>query len=180
MDGLDLYPTVKLMTEWWYYFISFIFISVSDQSWRRNTKCDCKRDWLWVGSPLEEMKYLFKFIFLACALVSRQSVALSFATQHVMPHEFGGKWGTECLNIKFHLSVVCGIHRKDLWNRIASVASCRIDYQVFYSRVEKGNLVLRYSVNHALPNFSQKQKWRNWNKWWKLTVRFALLPSVWL
>ena len=29
----------------------------------RGTKCACKRDWLWVRSPLEEMKYLFKFIF---------------------------------------------------------------------------------------------------------------------
>ena len=25
---------------------------------------DCKIDWLWVRSPLEEMKYLLKFIFL--------------------------------------------------------------------------------------------------------------------
>ena len=31
--------------------------------WRR-TKCDCKRDWMWVRSPLEEINYLFKFIFL--------------------------------------------------------------------------------------------------------------------
>ena len=27
------------------------------------TKCDCKTDWLWVRSPLGEMKYLLKFIF---------------------------------------------------------------------------------------------------------------------
>ena len=26
-------------------------------------KCDCKIDWLWVRSPLEEMKYSFKLIF---------------------------------------------------------------------------------------------------------------------
>ena len=25
--------------------------------------CDCKRDWLWVRSPVVKMKYLFKFIF---------------------------------------------------------------------------------------------------------------------
>ena len=29
----------------------------------RGTKCDCNHDWLWVRSPLEEIKYLFKFIF---------------------------------------------------------------------------------------------------------------------
>ena len=27
-----------------------------------------------------------------------QSAALNFATQHAMPPEFGGKWGTECPN----------------------------------------------------------------------------------
>ena len=33
------------------------------ESWRSGTKRDCKTDWLWVRSPLEEMKYLLKFIF---------------------------------------------------------------------------------------------------------------------
>ena len=28
------------------------------------TKCDCKPDWLGIRSPLEEMKYWIKFIFL--------------------------------------------------------------------------------------------------------------------
>ena len=40
------------------------------------------------------------FIF---TLVSRQNAALSFATQPAMPPEFGRKWGTECLNIRFPL-----------------------------------------------------------------------------
>ena len=30
---------------------------------QRGTKCDCKTAWLWVRFPLEEMKYLLKFIF---------------------------------------------------------------------------------------------------------------------
>ena len=34
------------------------------------------------------------------ALVSRLSAALSSATQHAMPPEFGRKWGTECLNTR--------------------------------------------------------------------------------
>ena len=34
-----------------------------DQSWHSATKCDCKRDWLWIRFPLEEIKYLLKFIF---------------------------------------------------------------------------------------------------------------------
>ena len=37
------------------------------------------------------------------ALVSRHSAALSSTSQHAMPPEFGGKWGTECLNTRFPL-----------------------------------------------------------------------------
>ena len=37
------------------------------------------------------------------ALMSRLSAALSSATQHAMPPEFGRKWGTECLNTRFPL-----------------------------------------------------------------------------
>ena len=48
--------------------IEFLLIIITinnywGQSWHRGIKCDCKIDWLWVRSPLEEMKYLFKFIF---------------------------------------------------------------------------------------------------------------------
>ena len=64
------------------------------------TKCDCKRDRLFVPFPFEEMKYIF-FSFLHSGVDKRQSAALSSVTQHAMPAEFGGKWGTECLNIRF-------------------------------------------------------------------------------
>ena len=37
------------------------------------------------------------------ALVSRTSAALSSATQHAMPPEFGKKWEMECLNTRFPL-----------------------------------------------------------------------------
>ena len=36
-------------------------------------------------------------------MVSRQSAALSSATQHAMSPELGGKWGTVCLNTTFPL-----------------------------------------------------------------------------
>ena len=36
-------------------------------------------------------------------MVSRLSAALSSATQHAMPPELGGKWGTMCLNYRFPL-----------------------------------------------------------------------------
>ena len=42
----------------------FAINNIWGQSWCRGTKCDCKTDWLWVRSPLEEMKYLLKFIFI--------------------------------------------------------------------------------------------------------------------
>ena len=91
------------------------------RSWRSGTKCDCKTDWLWVRSPLEEMKYLLKFIFpsgVDTRAKKRLSAALSSATQHAMPPEFGRKWGTECLSTRFSLPIllcsgrypaVCGI-----------------------------------------------------------------------
>ena len=69
------------------------------QSWRRGIKCDCKTDWLWVRSPLEEMKYLLIYISIS----SPWCAALSSATQHAMPPESGTKWETECLNTKFPL-----------------------------------------------------------------------------
>ena len=41
----------------------FDCFNILGRSWRSGTRCDCKTDWLWVRSPLEEMKYLLKFIF---------------------------------------------------------------------------------------------------------------------
>ena len=66
------------------------------------TRCDCKTNWLWVRSPLEEMKYLLKFIFpFLRSGVKAHSAALSSATQHAIPPEFGRKLsGTECLNTR--------------------------------------------------------------------------------
>ena len=77
------------------------------QSWRRGTECDCKIDWLWVRSPVEEIKYSLTFIFHFFALVSRQSAALSSASQHAMPQKLGGKWETVCLNTSNNLCLPC-------------------------------------------------------------------------
>ena len=43
------------------------------------------------------------FYFHFFALVSRESAALSSATQWATPPELGGKWGTESLNTRFPL-----------------------------------------------------------------------------
>ena len=84
-----------------YLIITFYKCHKWGRSWRRGTKCDCKIDWLWVRSPLEEVKYLFTIIF--SFLRSGVEAALSSITQHAMLPEFGGKSGTECLNTKFPL-----------------------------------------------------------------------------
>ena len=57
---------------------------------------------------LEEVKYLFKFIFsLLCSGVE-QGAVLSSTTEQAMSPEFGGKWETECLNTKSPLpSLLC-------------------------------------------------------------------------
>ena len=47
----------------------------------------------------------FHLYFHFFGLVSRHRAALSSATQHAMPPELGGKWGAECLNTRFPLSV---------------------------------------------------------------------------
>ena len=49
--------------SWDRFSISFSYIGITFYTSRRGTKCDCKIDCLWVRSPLEEMKYLFKFIY---------------------------------------------------------------------------------------------------------------------
>ena len=53
------------------------------------------------GFDPSSRKYLLKFIFPFYVLVS--SAALSCATHQAMPPEFGGKYGTECLNTRFSL-----------------------------------------------------------------------------
>ena len=60
---------------------------------------------------------LLNVYFHFFALVSRQSAALSFATQHAMPSELGGKWGTECPNTRFSLlTLLCaGYSVKLIW-----------------------------------------------------------------
>ena len=50
------------------------------------------------GFPFGGINY-FHFIALATGL----TVALSYATQHSIPREFGGNWGTGYLNTRFPL-----------------------------------------------------------------------------
>ena len=47
------------------------------------------------------MQYYTKYVYK-----QGESVALSSTTQHIMPPEIGGKWGTECLNTRFPLSTL--------------------------------------------------------------------------
>ena len=90
--GTTTYQTVKIII-----FINFTLVqsnikailrNVKDnggQSWRRGIKCDCKIDWLWVRSPLEEMKYLLKFIFpfLRSGVEAKRDVEFCHSTRNV-------------------------------------------------------------------------------------------------
>ena len=74
------------------------------QSWRSGTRCDCKTDWLWVRSPLKEMKYLLKFIsaFLRSGVEIKRGVEFCHSTRNAS--RIRQKVGrTECLNIRFPL-----------------------------------------------------------------------------
>ena len=55
------------------------------------------------GDEIFTYIYYSFYYFHSFALVLRLSAALSSATQHAMPPEFGRKWGTECLNTSFPL-----------------------------------------------------------------------------
>ena len=61
------------------------FVLSWGQSWRSGTKCDCKTDWLWIRSLLEEMKYLLKFIFsfLRSSVEAKRGVEFCHSTRNV-------------------------------------------------------------------------------------------------
>ena len=50
----------------------------------RKNKCDCKTDWLWVWSPLVEMKYFLKLIFpfLCSGVEAKRGVEFSHLTRN--------------------------------------------------------------------------------------------------
>ena len=45
--------------------------------------------------------FIYIYIIISSTWCRGKSAALSSATQHAMPPEFGGKWETECLNTRF-------------------------------------------------------------------------------
>ena len=62
----------------------FVFIYSFVETSRGGTKSDCKIDWLWVRSPLEEMKYLLKFIFtfLRSGVEAKRGIELCHLTRN--------------------------------------------------------------------------------------------------
>ena len=64
-------------------------------------------------SHLRKLNIYSHLYFHFFARVSRQSAALSSATQQEMPPELGGKWRTECLNTRFLLpTLLCAGQRE--------------------------------------------------------------------
>ena len=64
------------------------------------TRCACKGDWLWVRSPVEVMKYLFKFIFpfLCFGVEAKRCVEFRYSTYN--------------LTLSSAYPAVCGIQRE--------------------------------------------------------------------
>ena len=94
-------------------FIKFKFI-FRGQSWHRGTKCDGKIDWLWARSPLEEVKYLFTFIFSFLRSVEakrgaefRHSIRHAFRTRRKVGNGVCLKLGSLCSRV-----AVCGEQRE--------------------------------------------------------------------
>ena len=72
------------------------------------------------------------------------SAALSSATQHAMPPEFGRKWETECLNTRFPLpTYVCGIQRDLIINKYlyANPDDFPYCYYLFYNHVHQKSIL---------------------------------------
>ena len=82
-----------LYTHIFYSTIYIYFTFYWGRSWRRDTKCDCKIDWLWVRSPLEDVKYLFTLkIFSERSHPERSCVT-----------SLNGEWSAKCLITNFLL-----------------------------------------------------------------------------
>ena len=105
------------------------------------------------------------YLYLSLSIyVSRLSAALSSATQHAMPPEFGRKWGTEYLNTRFPLTTlctpVCGIQREAKQTNkhyLYLVFTTNIFSYTLYlvnSRVESGNLETECPF-HTFAEFSE-------------------------
>ena len=82
--------------------VYFTTIILWGQSWRRDTKCDCKFDFFSTvcGFDLHSRKLniiLYLLIYISISSLWCRGEALSSSTQHAMRLKFGGKWGTECL-----------------------------------------------------------------------------------
>ena len=83
---------------------TYLIITVTrGRSWRSGTKCDRKIDWLWDWSPLEEIKYLLKFIFpfLRSGVEVKRGVEFCHSTRNAS--RIRQKVGTECLSTRFPL-----------------------------------------------------------------------------
>ena len=68
-----------------------------------------KRDRFWIQFPFVEITFLLFLFFFSLG-----EVQLSFATQHAMPPEFGGKWRAECVNTRLPPSTLKLSDRSDL------------------------------------------------------------------
>ena len=95
------------------------------------TKCDCKRDWLWVRFPLDEIKYLFKFILPISFLKFRHSTCNVSRIRR--------KVGNGVFNTRFLLPpLLCAIynvkliyfHKKNDFDNITN-RKIQIDYFTF-------------------------------------------------
>ena len=73
------------------------------------------------------------------ALVSRQSGALSSATQHAMPLEYGRKWWTECLNTRYCLPCSVRDTTTDLFIYLLDILQIDISYRYWNETAFESN-----------------------------------------
>ena len=95
-----------------------------------------------------------------------------------MTSKVDAKWGVECLNTIGSFCLPCFI-RDTVWSWKKNInITIKISYVKLkielnhhaYSRVDRGNLVLRHSIPHLLPNLGGIE-------WWNSTPLFASTPE---
>ena len=109
---------------------TFVYLYEQCQSWCSGTKCDCKRDWLSVRSPLQKVKYLFIFIFLFLRSGDEAKArrwVLALITQCLQISAESGEWSGLTLS---SLCLLCWV-RDTAWSWFFFILLCTYIIHLF-------------------------------------------------
>ena len=108
------------------------------------------------------------YIFISSLWCRVKNVALTSATQHKMPPDFGGKWGMECFNSRFSLStLLCAGYSVKVKKR-EKIKFIKLRVTIFLTLI---------NVNYnELKTFGKCKRLPNWHSIITLSIRNNLVP----